>query len=85
LKLNSSENKALSNAIDQVTEGLDAVIEIYNESEMDEPVLSWTDENLSRIKKANEQFGVKAVETKINNIVSEMLDWLPLDDEDEEE
>jgi hypothetical protein len=84
LKVNDKENKELSKAIDQLTEGLDAVIELYNESELDEPVLKWTDENLERIKKANLQYGAKEVQAKINKIVSELLDWLPLDDEDQE-
>jgi hypothetical protein len=85
LKLNSKENKGLSKAIDQVTEGLDALIELYNESEIDEPILQWTEENVANIKKANEHYGAKVVETKINKIVSEMLEWLPLDEVNSEE
>ncbi|OZM56147.1 hypothetical protein CIB95_13655 [Lottiidibacillus patelloidae] len=84
MKINGNENKELSKAIDQITEGLDTVIELYNESELDEPILSWSEENISKIKRANEHYGIEVVQTKINKIVSEMLDWLPLEEEDEE-
>jgi hypothetical protein len=84
MKLNGKENKELSKAIDQITEGLDAFIELYNDSELDEPILKWSEENISRIQKANEHYGSEVVQTKINKIVSEMLDWLPLDEDEEE-
>jgi hypothetical protein len=85
LKINNKENKELSKAIDQLTEGLDFFIELYNESELDEPILKWTEDNVNKIKMANDQYGANMVETKINKIVSEMLEWLPLNEEEEEE
>jgi hypothetical protein len=84
LKISEIENQELSKAIDQMTEGLDAFIELYNESEVDAPIIQWTEANVEKLKKANEQFGEKLISKKINNIVNELLELLPLDEDSKE-
>ena len=44
MKVTNGEKEQLSNAIDRMNEGLDAFIQLYNESENDEPLIQFEDE-----------------------------------------
>lgn len=79
VKANQKETKILSDAIDKVTDGLDTVIEIYNELESDKPIINFSDEVLGDLTKAKQIYGEKYVDQKINAVVKEMLSWLPLE------
>lgn len=80
MKVDDKERNQLSQAIDQLSEGLDAVIELYNESVEDKPLLQLTEENESLLGKAVIKFGGEEVNGKVNKVIAELLEWLPLDD-----
>ncbi|WP_085521966.1 atypical membrane-integrating protein (Mistic protein) [Tuberibacillus sp. Marseille-P3662] len=81
MKANEADTQSFSDAIDQMNQGLEDIIEIYNNLEEDVPVIHFDDEVLAHIEKAKQKFGEDAVDQKLNAIVKEMLSWLPLDDE----
>ncbi len=72
MKADEKENSQFSGA-------LDVMIELFNNLEEDEPLISYTEENAGLIEKAKAQYGGEAIDKKINNIISEMLSFLPLD------
>ncbi|MBU8908940.1 atypical membrane-integrating protein (Mistic protein) [Desertibacillus haloalkaliphilus] len=84
MKVSKSENTRLSQAIDNITDGLDVVIEMYNDSEEDMPLIDFDEEVITDLRKAINQFGADTVNRKINTIVRELLDWLPLEDVEED-
>jgi hypothetical protein len=83
MKLSKKENKSISDAIDQVQEGLNTFIEMYNESEEDQPFISFDEEVITGIEKARRIFGDDFVNKKINALVKEVISFLPLDDYEE--
>ncbi|MGM0846282.1 MAG: hypothetical protein ACQEUT_15000 [Bacillota bacterium] len=80
MKVDDKESNQLSQAIDQLSEGLDAIIELYNETVEDKPLLQLTEENEELLSKAIIKFGGKEVNGKVNKVIAELLEWLPLDD-----
>jgi hypothetical protein len=80
VKIDDQERNQLSEAIDHLSEGLDAVIELYNESVEDKPLLQLTEENEGLLTKAIIKFGGEEVNGKVNKVIAELLEWLPLDD-----
>ncbi|WP_168413169.1 protein mistic [Bacillus salacetis] len=80
MKIDDQERNQLSQAIDQLSEGLDAFIELYNESVEDKPLLQLTEENEGLLGKAIIKFGGNEVNEKVNKVIAELLEWLPLDD-----
>lgn len=80
MKVDDKERNQLSQAIDQLSEGLDAFIELYNESVEDKPLLQLTEENEGLLSKAIIKFGGDEVNGKVNKVIAELLEWLPLDD-----
>ncbi|WP_421383975.1 protein mistic [Bacillus salacetis] len=89
MKIDDQERNQLSQAIDQLSEGLDSFIELYNESVEDKPLLQLTEANESLLSRAIIKFGGEEVNAKVNKVIAELLEWLPLDDvesgEDNEE
>ncbi|WP_270180627.1 atypical membrane-integrating protein (Mistic protein) [Alkalihalobacillus sp. CinArs1] len=81
LKVNSGESKSLSDAIDRITEGLENVVELYNESEEDMPLIQFEPQVVETIEKAKKVYGDQIVNKKLNNVVKEMLSWLDLGEE----
>jgi hypothetical protein len=59
---------------------LDEIIELFNNLESDDPIIHFSDEVIDNIERAKIKYGVNMVDEKINNVVSEMLSWLDLDD-----
>jgi len=84
LKVNDQEKKALSEAIDRMNEGLDAFIELYNESEDDSELIEFQEETIQVIEKAIQAYGKEIVTNKINTIVKEVLSFLPAKKDDDE-
>ncbi|WP_102349803.1 atypical membrane-integrating protein (Mistic protein) [Bacillus sp. Marseille-P3661] len=80
MRVTSDENKKLSDAIDQMQEGLDTFIELYNQSEEDKPFLGLDDEVMDMIQTATKVLGADVVNQKVNTIIKEVLSLLPLDD-----
>jgi hypothetical protein len=85
LKVDDQERNQLSQAIDQLSEGLDTFIELYNESVEDKPLLQLTEENEGLLSKAIIKFGGEEVNGKVNKVIAELLEWLPLDDVETQE
>ncbi|MCA0986797.1 atypical membrane-integrating protein (Mistic protein) [Guptibacillus algicola] len=83
MKVKREESKALSDAIDHITEGLEKVVELYNESEEDEPLIQFEPIVVETIEKAKKVYGDQVVNNKLNNVVKEMLSWLDLEEEKE--
>ncbi|APH03889.1 hypothetical protein [Bacillus weihaiensis] len=83
MKVNDQEKKALSEAIDRMNEGLDAFIELYNESEDDSELIEFQEETIQVIEKAIQAYGKEIVTNKINTIVKEVLSFLPAKKDDD--
>ncbi|WP_404452094.1 atypical membrane-integrating protein (Mistic protein) [Virgibacillus necropolis] len=82
MKANENDYKKYSDAIDQIQQGNDAMIDLFNEMEGDRELISFDDKVVDQIEKAKVKFGNDAVNEKINTVVREMLSWLDLEDVD---
>ena len=80
MKINHEENEHLSNAIDEVQEGINTIIELYNESEIEQHVIEFENDVIEGIEKAKEAFGEDFVNKKINTFIKEVITFLPLND-----
>jgi hypothetical protein len=78
MKINKEEKASLSISIDKLTEGLDEIIQLYNDSEEDKPLIKFDSQVSILIEQAIKNYGEEFVSKKINTIVGEMLEWLPL-------
>jgi hypothetical protein len=85
MRTKKTENETLSKAIDNMQEGLDSVIELYNELEDDKPLISFDKEVLEDLEKAKHIYGEEYVSQKLNTIVKEVLTWLDLEYEEEDD
>ncbi|MGM7700751.1 atypical membrane-integrating protein (Mistic protein) [Pseudalkalibacillus sp. Hm43] len=83
MKAEKREYNEMSRAIDRVSEGLDSIIEMYNEIEEDKPIIKLDDQVLSDLEEAKEKFGDDFIDKKLNNLIKEALSWLdaPADEE----
>lgn len=82
MKANENDYKKYSDAIDQLQQGNDAMIDLFNAMESDRELIGFDDEVVEQIEKAKVKFGDEVVNNKINTVVREMLSWLELDDVD---
>ncbi|AME07646.1 protein mistic [Bacillus siamensis] len=73
MKVTNGEKEQLSNAIDRMNEGLDAFIQLYNESENDEPLIQFEDETADLIKQARDSYGQEQLNEKLNTIIKQIL------------
>ncbi|MBN3556572.1 hypothetical protein JYA63_20025 [Fictibacillus nanhaiensis] len=73
LKYNKEDREKYSEAIDRMQEGLDSMIDLYNEAEDDEEFIQYDEEVIAAIKQAKESFGDEFINQKINTIVKEVL------------
>ncbi len=80
MKLNENEKKSLSDSIDKLNEGLDFVIQLYNEAEEDKPLIQFDDEVIESIEKAKKTFGDEEITRRINTIIKEIFAFLPKDE-----
>jgi hypothetical protein len=83
LKADKREYNELSRAIDRLSEGLDSVIELYNELEEDKPIINLDDQILSDLEEAKEKHGEDFIDKKLNTLIKEALSWLDAPTEDE--
>lgn len=77
MKLNKDDKKALSDSIDKLNEGLDVIIQLYNESEAEKPLIEFDPEVIEAIESAKETFGEEEITRKINTIIKEVFAFLP--------
>ncbi|MEW4023882.1 Protein mistic [Bacillus sp. B01(2024)] len=73
MKVTNGEKEQLSNAIDRMNEGLDAFIQLYNESENDEPLIQFEEETADLIKQARDSYGQEQLNEKLNTIIKQIL------------
>ncbi|WP_349410118.1 atypical membrane-integrating protein (Mistic protein) [Pseudalkalibacillus sp. SCS-8] len=83
MKANKREYNDLSRSIDQISEGLDAVIELYNELEEDKPIIKLDDQVVSQLEEAKEKYGEDFIDRKLNTLIKEALSWLDAPSEEE--
>ncbi|MGP4105515.1 atypical membrane-integrating protein (Mistic protein) [Virgibacillus sp. L01] len=79
MKANEKDYKKYSDAIDQIQQGNDAMIDLFNEMEDDTELIGFDQKVVEQIEKAKAKFGDDAVNEKINSVVREMLSWLDLE------
>ncbi|OAT82063.1 hypothetical protein A6P54_11210 [Bacillus sp. MKU004] len=77
----SDEIQKYSDAIDKMQEGLEAMIELYNDMEEDTPFIDLEEGVLEDLEKAKRIYGEEYVSKKVNTILKEVLTWLDLDEE----
>ncbi len=82
MKSNESDYQKYSNAIDRIQEGNDAMIELFNELETDQQIISYSDDVIENIELAKKKHGNDVIDEKINKVVREMLSWMDLEDVD---
>lgn len=85
MKANKKDYQKYSDAIDHIQEGNDAMIELFNELEGDEPLIRYGQDVIENIEIAKKMYGDDYVDEKINSVVKEILGWLPLDQYEEAE
>lgn len=83
LKAEKREYNEMSRAIDRMSEGLDSIIEMYNEIEEDKPIIKLEDQVLSDLEEAKEKYGEDFIDKKLNNLIKEALSWLDAPAEEE--
>jgi methionyl-tRNA synthetase len=76
LKYNKEDREKYSEAIDRMQEGLDSMIDLYNEAEDDEELIQYDEEVIAAIRQAKESFGEEFINQKINTIVKEVLSFM---------
>ncbi|MCI4170782.1 protein mistic, partial [Bacillus spizizenii] len=69
----SEEKEQLSTAIDRINEGLDAFIQLYNETEIDEPLIQLDDDTADLMKQARDIYGQEKLKEKLNTIIKQIL------------
>ncbi len=77
----SEEIEKYSDAIDKMQEGLEAMIELYNDMEEDTPFIDLEEGVLADLEKAKRIYGEEYVSKKVNTILKEVLTWLDLDED----
>jgi len=85
MKANTRENQAFSDAIDRLNSGMETIINLYNELEEDEPIITFDETVISAISKAKAIYGDEFVNQKINALVRETLSFLPPESSDKTE
>ncbi|WP_231620609.1 hypothetical protein [Fictibacillus sp. 7GRE50] len=76
MKYNKEDREKYSEAIDRMQEGLDSMIDLYNEAEDDEELIQYDEEVIAAIRQAKESFGDQFINQKINTIVKEVLSFM---------
>lgn len=80
MKLNEESRQKYSDAIDKMSEGLEEMIELYNNAEEDIPLMPFEEDVVHDIAKAKRIFGEEYMNGKINTIMKELLSFMRLDE-----
>ncbi|MTH55651.1 protein mistic [Bacillus mangrovi] len=75
MKISGKEKDQLSSAIDEMNEALDVFIQLYNQSEEDKPLITFSKETEAAISRAVELYGEDQVTEKINLLLKEFLSF----------
>jgi hypothetical protein len=81
MRAKSDETEKYSDAIDKMQEGLEAMIELYNDMEEDAPFIDLEEGVLEDLEKAKRIYGDEYVSKKVNTILKEVLTWLDLEED----
>jgi hypothetical protein len=81
MRAKSDETEKYSDAIDRMQEGLEAMIELYNDMEEDVPFIDLEEGVLEDLAKAKRIYGDEYVSKKVNTILKEVLTWLDLEED----
>lgn len=81
MRAKSDETEKYSDAIDRMQEGLEAMIELYNDMEEDASFIDLEEEVLKDLEKAKQIYGEEYVSKKVNTILKEVLTWLDLEED----
>lgn len=76
MKTNDREKEIFSDSIDKVNEGMESIIELYNNLEEDVHIIAFDDDVISLINQAKSHFGEEFVSTKINTLIREIFSLL---------
>jgi len=79
MKANEKDYQKYSDAIDQIQEGYDSMVELFNELENDIPIINFDAEIIEKIEIAKEKYGDSTIDEKINSVIGEILSMLELD------
>ncbi|HLR51910.1 MAG TPA: atypical membrane-integrating protein (Mistic protein) [Candidatus Avamphibacillus sp.] len=79
MKANEKDYQKYSDAIDQIQEGYDSMVELFNELENDIPIIHFDAEVIEKIETAKEKYGNDLIDEKINSVIGEILSMLDLD------
>lgn len=82
MKATPQEGQQFSDAIDLVNNGIETIINLYNDLEPNQPVIEFDETVLALIEKVKDKYGDAFVDKKVNSVVKELLEWLPLDEEE---
>jgi hypothetical protein len=82
MKYNKRDRQAYSDAIDKMQEGLDAMIDLYNEAEEDVDLIQFDEDLIELIKKAKNKHGEQLINKKVAAIVREVIELLTMENED---
>ncbi|WP_408010563.1 atypical membrane-integrating protein (Mistic protein) [Pseudalkalibacillus sp. A8] len=85
MKAIKREYNEFSRSIDKMSEGLDAIIELFNELEEDKPIIRLDDKVLAELEEAKEKYGEDFINRKMNNLIREALSWLSAQENEDEE
>ncbi|MFC0187745.1 atypical membrane-integrating protein (Mistic protein) [Fictibacillus aquaticus] len=81
MKYNKRDRQAYSDAIDKMQEGLDAMIDLYNEAEEDVDLIQFDEDLIELIKKAKKKHGEQLINKKVAAIVREVIELLTMENE----
>ncbi|MCF6409333.1 atypical membrane-integrating protein (Mistic protein) [Pseudalkalibacillus salsuginis] len=84
MKAIKREYNEFSRSIDKMSEGLDAIIELFNELEEDKPIIRLDDKVLNELEEAKEKYGEDFIHKKMNNLIREALSWLSAQENEED-
>ncbi|MDQ0163885.1 protein mistic [Aeribacillus alveayuensis] len=76
MRVTEEEKNQLSDSIDKMNEALDIFIQLYNESEVDEKLIEFSEETTKAIRSAISVYGKETVEKKINTIIHEIFSFI---------
>ncbi|WEG12018.1 hypothetical protein PU629_18115 [Pullulanibacillus sp. KACC 23026] len=83
MKATPQEGQIFSDAVDLINNGIESIINLYNDLEPDHPVIQFDQDVVELITRVKEKYGESFVDKKVNSVVKEMLEWLPIEDKGE--
>ncbi|WP_456277865.1 atypical membrane-integrating protein (Mistic protein) [Bacillus sp. AK128] len=79
MKVNEHDKQSLSDSIDKLNEGLDVIIQLYNEAEQEKAFINFDEDTINIIESAKKAYGDNEIDERINKFIKEILSLLPLE------